>query len=313
MAQVALTKSTGFSEGAIREAVFRAMDLLNYNLKGNAASVVIKPNLCYYWDYSTGETTDPRVVSALIDWVKHSLGNDVNVCIAEADASAMRTRHVFKMLGYEKLSHEKNVKLVNLSEGEIVDREAVVAGTRWVLPVNKLLLEKDLLINVPKLKYQRAIGFTCALKNIFGAISKPYKFAYHKKLMHAIVAVNKIVKTDIVLVDGFFVVGKTPRKLGVAMASNDAVACDFVAAKVSGREPSRIGYLNLAVKEKIGDPKNLTLIENPVRLSNIRKEFPKQSYLLQKWLWRLQLKGLKAYARFAGDIIPPVLWENEKE
>jgi uncharacterized protein (DUF362 family) len=310
---VALAKSNGFSEAAIREAVFRAMDLLNYDLDANVDSVVIKPNLCYYWDYSTGETTDPRVVSAVIDWIRNSLGNATSICIAEADASAMRTKYVFKMLGYEKLSVEKKVTLVNLSEGDILEKEAVVAGTRWVLPVNKILLEKNLLINVPKLKYHRAVGFTCALKNIFGAISKPYKFSYHKKLAQVIVAINKIVRTDIVLVDGIVVAGKTPKKLGVAIAGNDAVACDFVAAKASGREPSRIGYLKLAVNEKIGNPSSLTLIENPTRLSDIRKEFPKQSYLLQKWLWGLQLKGLRTYARFAGDIIPPVLWENNMQ
>jgi uncharacterized protein (DUF362 family) len=308
--QVVLAKGSVFSEDAIHETIFRVMDSLDYDLKGTTDSVVVKPNLCYYWDYSTGETTDPRVVSAVIDWVRESLGNDVNICIAEADASAMRTKHVFKMLGYEKLSLEKNVKLVNLSEGEVVDKEAVVAGTKWVLPINKILLEKNLLINVPKLKYQRAIGFTCALKNIFGAISKPYKFAYHKKLAQVIVAANKIVRTDVVLVDGFIVAGKTPKRLGVAIASNDALACDFVAAKAAGREPNRTGYLKLAVKEKIGDPRNLILIENPVKLSDIREEFPKQNYLLQRWLWGLQLKVLRTYARFAGDIVPPVLWED---
>jgi len=309
VARVTLAKSTGFSEGAIREAVFRAMDLLDYDLKGNVDSVVIKPNLCYYWDYSTGETTDPRVVSAMIDWVRQSMGNDVSICVAEADASAMRTKYAFKMLGYEKLSFEKNVALVNLSEGDITNREVVVAGTRWVLPINRILLERKLLINVPKLKYQRAIGFTCALKNIFGAISKPHKFSYHKKLAQVIVAVNKIVGTDIVLVDGIVVSGKKTKKLGVAIASDNATGCDFVAAKASGREPSRIGYLKLAVKEKIGNPESLVLIENSVKLSDIRKEFPKQNYLLQKWLWELQLRALRTYARFSGDIIPPVLSE----
>jgi len=308
--QVVLTKSPGFSEDAIRETVFRAMDLLNYNLKSDTDSVIIKPNLCYYWDYSTGETTDPRIVSGIIDWIRGSLGDDVHIYIAEADASAMRTKYAFKMLGYEKLGLEKKVKLANLSEGEIVEKEVVVAGRKLVLPVNKTLLEKSILISVPKLKYNRTVGFTCALKNIFGAISKPYKYAYHKKLAHVIVAMNKIVRTNIVLVDGIIVSGKTPKKLGVAIAGDDAVACDFVAAKAAGLEPNRIEYWKLAVKEKIGDVNSLVLIENPVKLSEIRKEFPKQNYLLQKWLWRLQLKALRTYARFARDIIPPVLQED---
>ena len=54
--------------------------------------ILIKPNLCYYWDYSTGQTTDPRVVSAIIDVIRERVGNDVDICVAESDASAMKTR-----------------------------------------------------------------------------------------------------------------------------------------------------------------------------------------------------------------------------
>lgn len=296
-------------QDGIGEAVSRALDTLNYDFSNKPDLIVIKPNLCYYWDYSTGETTDPRVVSAIIDWVRVRIHKDVCILVAEADASAMRTKYAFRMLGYEKLGQEKDVKLVNLSEGEIVDREVFVSAEKLVLPVNKLLLDADLIINVPKMKSHRAVGFTCALKNMFGVIAKPRKYAYHSKLAHAIVGINKIIKTNIVVVDGMIIAGKTPKKTGVIMTSDENLAADLIVAKIMNIRPSRIAYLKLAIKENIGNTECIDLIENPVRLEDIKREVPKHNYFFQKLSWKLQLRMLKFYSKISKDIIPPVLEE----
>jgi len=309
LSRVVLTKAASFTQNAINEAVSRALDTLNYDLNDKIDSVVIKPNLCYYWDYSTGETTDPKVVSAVIDWVRQRLGKDVFILVAEADASAMRTKYAFKMLGYKKLTQEKNVELINLSVGEIVRRNTVVAGKQIVLPVNRILLDADLIINVPKMKYHRTVGFTCALKNMFGAIAKSRKYVYHTRLPQVIVGINKIISTDVVLVDGMIAAGKTPKKMGVIMAGDDALATDLVVAEAIGYKPSRIPYLKLAIKEKIGKTDSINLIANPNTLKDVKKEFPAPNYLLQKLLWKMELKLIRAYAKLVGDVIPPILEE----
>lgn len=310
MTNVVLTRVNDFSQGSIRKVVFEALDKLNYDLTRRADLVVIKPNLCYYWDYSTGMTTDPRVVSAVIDWLRQKVGEDADIVVAEADASAMRTKYAFKMLGYEKLSLDKKIKLCNLSEGEIVERNVEVAGQAFVLPVSEALLDADLVINVPKLKYHRVIGLTCALKNMFGAIAKPRKYSYHDRLARVIVGMNKIVKSDVVLVDGIIACGKTPKKLGVIMTSDNALAADCLAARAFGYDPPRIAYLKLGMKEKIGDVSDLNLIESRARLEDIRKEFPRQNYLLRNLSWKLQLSLLKLYSKASKDVIPPILSEG---
>lgn len=310
MAHVVLAKAKDYSQKEICEVTLRTLDALNYEFDREANLVVVKPNLCYYWDYSTGETTHPAVVSAVIDWVRERTGKDASIVVAEADASAMKTKYAFKMLGYEKLSKVKNVNLHNLCEGEIVDKEVKVAGKSFVLPVNKMLLDADLIINVPKLKYQRAIGFSCALKNMFGAIAKPRKFVYHSNLPSVIVGMNKIVKSNIVLTDGIIALGKTPKKIGVIMASNDALASDFIASKAAGYNPLRLGYLKLGVKEKIGNVNHINLTANSIGLEDIRKEFPRQSHFLRKISWKLQLRMLNLYSKVSKDVIPPVLNEE---
>ena len=309
MAKVVLTsvKTKNFADDDIDKAVERAIDRLDFDFREDIQDVVIKPNLCYYWNYSTGETTDPRVVSAVIDYVRHRVGKDVSISVVEADASAMKTKYSFRVLGYDKLCQAKNVKLENLSEGNIVDVKVDVSGKEIVLPINEILLKADLIINVPKLKTHNFIGATCALKNMFGAISKPRKYAYHKMISDVIVGVNKIVKSHIVIVDGLIVRGSYPKKLGVILAGDDPLATDFIAAKIMGFNPKRVPYLNLAAKEQVGQIKNIELIEEDVKLAEVKKRFPSYNHLIHTISQKLQLKLLKSYVAVVGDVLPPIL------
>jgi uncharacterized protein (DUF362 family) len=209
--------------------------------------------MCYYWDYSTGQTTDPRFIGALVDVIRNKTSPNVGISIVESDASAMRCKYVFRMLGYEQLAKNHNIRLVNLSE-DFFETVQVKAGKQlFKLPVAKTILQADLKINVPKIKYIRdPIKLTCALKNIFGCIPFPRKSRYHPQLAEAIVAANKAMRFDLCVVDGNIVSGIEPRRLGLVMASRDPVAIDAAAAKIAGLNPRSIKYLQLAHQEGLG-------------------------------------------------------------
>ncbi|HVP92733.1 MAG TPA: DUF362 domain-containing protein [Acidobacteriota bacterium] len=311
MAKVVLTslRTKSFSDSEINDAVANAIDRLGFSFNDKIQDVVLKPNLCYYWNYSTGETTDPRVVSAVVDYVRSKLGNDVNITVAEADASAMKTKYSFEVLGYDKLCRSKNLKFQNLSEGKLVDMKVNVNSKEIVLPINEILLKADLVVNVPKLKTHNFVGATCSLKNMFGAIAKPRKFSYHNMISQAIVGVNKIVRSDLCIVDGIIVRGSSTKRLGVILAGDNPFATDFIAAKAMGFNPTRIPYLNLAEKEGIGKANEIELIEDQVKLKEVRNVFPRYNHFIHKISWNLQLKMLRAYAAVVGDVIPPVLEE----
>lgn len=309
MAKVVLTRSMihDFTETDIADTVKRALDALGFNFSDKIKTVVIKPNLCYYWNNSTGETTDPQVVSAVIDYVRQKLGQDIDISVAEADASAMKTKLSFSVLGYDKMCQTKEVNLKNLSEGKITEIKVRVRQEEFTLPFNEILLKADLIINVPKLKTHNFVGATCALKNMFGAISKPRKYSYHKKISEVIVAANKIVKSHITLVDGLIVRGSCPKKLGVILAGNDPLATDFIAAKIMGFNPKGIPYLSLAAREQIGETKSIDLTEQNVKLAEVKKNFPHYNHLFHTVSWGLQLRMLRTYAKIVGDVIPPFL------
>jgi uncharacterized protein (DUF362 family) len=306
---LASTQTNNPSQTEIDETVKRTLDLLSLDFIAKTEKVIIKPNLCYYWDASTGETTDPRVVSAVIDYVRGKLGEDVSVSIAEADASAMKTKYCFKALGYDKLSQSKKVDLINLSDGNIIEKKVTVKNEEITLPINDVLLQADLIINVPKLKTHTVAGVTCCMKNVFGAISKPRKFSYHNILSSVIVGVNKMVKSNVCLVDGIIARGSCPRKLGVFVAGGNPLTVDSIAAKAMGFNPRRVEHLNLAEKEKIGSLDDVQLIEDNVKLVDIKRKFPRYNFAMQSFLWKTQIKLLRTYARISGDIVPPVLDE----
>jgi len=292
------------SEGDVKETVFEAIEKTNFEPK-KVNSVIIKPNLCYYWDASTGETTDKRVVSAIIDYVREFCNPNADIRIAEADATAMKTRHAFRMLGYTDLAAEKDVELFNLCDDDFKEIDIEIKGGSLKVPIPKSMINSDLVINVPKLKVPRRIPLTCAMKNLFGCIHDPIKAKYHPNLHEVIVGVNSAIKPDLTVVDGIVALGKYPIKLGLVIAGTDSLAVDFTAAKIIGYDnPRRIRYIRLAEKRGGG---NLDVEIIGEDVNDIRKQFPKLNTFLFSLLWDLQLKGVKIYTTITGDIVPPVL------
>jgi uncharacterized protein (DUF362 family) len=291
----------------IRNSISKALNLIDFKPNGPVESVAIKPNLCYYWDSDTGYTTDPRIVAGIIDYVRERCGEDVDIKIVEADASAMRTKYAFPALGYEKLAKEKNVELFNLSSDLLVDKNVKVNGREISFKVPQILLNSDFFINVPKLKIMRVTKITCAMKNIFGCIGTPRKVIYHPFLNEAIVGINKILRPHLTIVDGLVALGRFPAKLNLIMASADPFSIDWVASKIMGYNPSKVKYLKMAVNDKVGNPKGTTTCGAEIK--EFAKLFPKEGLLSMGFLWSLQFQLLKTYKKIVGDIVPPVLEE----
>lgn len=249
MSQVALAKISGNN---FEQAIVSILNMIEGSLPEKVYRVVIKPNMCYYWDYTTGQTTDPKFVKALIRILRDRFGEDIDIAIVESDASAMRCNFAFKMLGYERLVKETGVRLVNLTEDRSRATQVNVGKMSLRFKVPRTIDDADFKINVTKVKYSlEGIEMTCALKNIFGCNPYPHKFKYHPILDEVIVALNKIMNFDLVIVDGNIVSGVRPKRLGLAMASKDPVAIDAVAAKIAGvNKPIR--YITLAEQEGLG-------------------------------------------------------------
>lgn len=305
MGSVVSLVRTHSSEEEIENSLSEALDLINFKLNVPVRSVAIKANLCYYWNAATGYTTDPRVVAGIIDCIRERYGMNTHIRVVEADATAMRTKHAFLMLGYEKLAKEKNVELFNLSNDGVNEKKIRVDGREIRFKIPQSLLKTDLFINVPKLKTMRATHITCALKNIFGCIASPRKIVYHPFLNEAIVGINKLLHPHLTIVDGLIALGRFPAKLELIMASVDPFSIDWIASQIMGYNPWRIGFLKVAINEKLGNPEGIqTSGESMIMFKNA---FPKENFFSSGRWWNVQFKLLKLYSKIVKDVVPPLL------
>lgn len=218
----------------------------------------------------------------------------------------MRTKYAFKCLGYENLSLEKKVELFNLSNDVLVEKTVTVGKQKISFQTPQQLLDCDLFINVPKLKYMRETKITCAMKNVFGCIGYPRKAKYHPILNEAIVGINKVLHPHLTIVDGLVGLGRFPVRLDLIMAGHDTFSVDCVASKLLGYKPSNVKCLEIGLKEKIeGSFEVETFGEEIQRFARL---IPRQGGIIpKKLMWSVQLSMLKTYRRLSGDIIPPAL------
>jgi uncharacterized protein (DUF362 family) len=255
----------------LQQAIKQSIDLIRFQPPRGIYKVAVKPNLCYYWDYSTGETTDPKFVSALIDVIRENLTSDAEISIVESDASAMKCKYSFRMLGYDRMAAEKRASLVNLTNE---------------YPIPKTVLEADMFVNVPKIKYMAGPKISCALKNVYGCNPTPQKYRYHRFINEAIVGLNKLMKPTLCIVDGLIARGVRTTKLGLIMASADPVALDSVASEIAGINPHTVKHIVLASHEGIGNT-HYTIAGK--RLEDFRNLFPRKTVsdrareILSRW------------------------------
>lgn len=273
MSSVSLVK---IENNEFDKAISYSLDLIDYHFLKGVKNIAIKTNLCYYIDYTTGHTTDPSFVLSLAKVLREKISENVRIDIVESDASAMKCKHAFRMLGYEKIAKRYNLNLVNLSEVKCTKTRVSVGTDSFDFMIPSTIGQADLLINVAKMKYTMpSVKITCAMKNIFGCNPYPQKYKYHSKLGEVIVALNKVMKFHLNIIEGNIVFGEKTRKLGLVMASRDIVAIDAACAKIMGVPLRSLGYLSLAEKEKIG---HRDFVATGVPLDYFVQRYPRHDY-----------------------------------
>jgi uncharacterized protein (DUF362 family) len=271
---VSFVKAPDCDYDAVQESIKKSLKLISFQFDKKVEKIAIKPNMCYYFHPSTGEVTDPWFVGVLIDVLREGFRKDLEIFVVESDASAMKCRYIFSMLGYDVMAKEKGVRLVNLSEKKSRIVNVEVNNAKFKFYVSELFNDCNLVVNVPKLKYMSDVRITCALKNMFGCNAYTKKFIYHHALNEAIVAINKLIKTDLVVVDGLVVSGKYTKKLNLIMSSMDPVALDAAASKILGLDPKSVKQIVLASQNGLGSLDFTSIGDYSYAL----REFPKKKW-----------------------------------
>ncbi len=216
------------------------------------ARIGIKPNLVVSKPSSSGATTSPVMVSALIEYLKEHGYN--NIVILESSWIGDSTSRAFKVCGYEDISRKYGIPLFDIKK----DTYSVRSYKGIDIEVSKKVLELDFLINMPVLKGHCQTYITGALKNLKGCISDREKRLFHTLGLHKPIAyLNKIIKSDFILVDGLcgdldFEEGGNPVKMNRIFCGTDPVLIDSYIASVMGYSPEDIDYIKISSDIGVG-------------------------------------------------------------
>lgn len=222
------------------------------DIPGKNALIGIKPNLVLAEPSESGATTCPKLVEALIVYLKAKGFH--NIVILEGSWVGDRTSKAFKVCGYEEISKRYDIPLIDLQKDEVENH--VVEDTSICLC--KRATSIDYMINVPVLKGHCQTRITCALKNMKGCIPNKEKRRFHAAGLHRPIAyLNKVIKQDLIIVDGIigdlnFEEGGNPVQMNRIIVGKDPVLIDSYVAQLLGYDKEDIPYIQMAEALGVG-------------------------------------------------------------
>ena len=226
---------------AVRTALFTALGVWEEIRPG--MKVVLKPNLVMSSKPEAAIATHPALVAAVGKCVQKAGGK---VLIAESPGgpytpAAMKA--VFRGCGYTGMAKDCGFALYT----ECKSREVTLPGARRCkqLSVAEPFLTRDYLIDLCKLKTHGMVGFSGAVKNLFGVIPGLSKVGYHathpdhETFADVLLDLTGYVKPRLSLMDGILAMegdgpgsSGTPRQAGLLLAAANPLALDTAAGAI---------------------------------------------------------------------------------
>lgn len=261
---------------SLEEKIEKAFDALQvWDKIRPGMKVVLKPNLVMSSKPEQAIITHPAFTAAVGKCVQKAGGR---VIIAESPGgpytpAAMKA--MFRATGYRDMAEACGFTLYT----DCKSREVTLPQAKRCreLSVVEPFLDRDYLIDLPKLKTHSMVGFSGAVKNLFGTVpglQKPElhcRFPEREPFSEMLCDLCHFLGPDLSLMDGIWAMegngptGGQRRDLHVIAGSESPWALDVAAASLVGLEPEKItmlweghergyGPLDLSELELVGDP-----------------------------------------------------------
>jgi uncharacterized protein (DUF362 family) len=223
--------------------------------------VVLKPNLVEYHRDKV-INTHPHVVAAVIELCRRE--GAAEVIVAEGPGHWRNVEYLVAASGLGDVLGHYKVPFVDLNHDEPVRRLNLgrLTGLEH-LYLAQTIATADVVISLPKLKTHHWAVATLALKNLFGTLPGtcygwPKNELHWRGIDNSIVDIAATRMPDLAIVDG--IVGMqgdgplngTPRATGVMVMGCDLVAVDATCCRLMQLDPTRVGYLVLGHRKKLG-------------------------------------------------------------
>lgn len=277
MERVWLSRCGGYAPEELFRQVEEAFDMLGvWDEIKPGMTVVIKPNLVMSSKPGNAIATHPALVAAVGKCVQKA---GADVVIAESPGgpytpAAMKA--VFRGCGYTDMAKDCGFTLYTDCKSREVSLPGAVRCRQ--LSVVEPFLTRDYLIDMAKLKTHSMVGFSGAVKNLFGTVpglQKPElhcRFPEKQPFSEMLVDLCDFLKPDLCFLDGILAMegngptGGRPRSLGVLGASKSPYALDVCGAALIGLEPESVLMLKEADRRGLGpvSPEECQLVKESV-------------------------------------------------
>lgn len=260
---------------SLEEKIERAFDALRvWDKIRPGMKVVLKPNLVMSSKPEQAIITHPAFTAAVGKCVQKAGGR---VIIAESPGgpyTPATMKAMFRATGYRDMAEACGFALYT----DCKSREVTLPQAKRCreLSVVEPFLDRDYLIDLPKLKTHSMVGFSGAVKNLFGTVpglQKPElhcRFPEREPFSEMLCDLCHFLGPDLSLMDGIWAMegngptGGQRRDLHVIAGSESPWALDVAAASLVGLEPEKItmlweghergyGPLDLSELELVGD------------------------------------------------------------
>lgn len=238
MARVLVEKVESYSEvGRFIEKVFDIFPVESCRF--------LKPNFLKFDKPENGCITHPEVVKSILKVAKkHGMG----FTVIEGGFFKKSANECFKAFELEKIAN-----CVNLNEDEFLEVEINGKALKSVKMAKTAILARNEFISVPKMKVHHLTKVTLGIKNNMGFLKKPAVYM-HTSIDQKLVDLLRFTRPRLTIIDGIIAGNLSemfpkPVKHGVMVASDDVVACDFVASWLMNINPLEVEHIKLAMEE----------------------------------------------------------------
>ncbi len=169
----------------------------------------------------------------------------------------------FAVSGYRAMCQRQGVKLVNLRTGGFIEQSCGEKILKSVY-ISKIVLEADVIINLPKFKTHSLTVFTGGIKNMYGIIPSGLRRRFHGQYLRSedfsqmLVDIYALARPKLTIIDGITAMegegpgsGKT-KDLGLVLAGRDTVALDAICGAIIGLQPGDVLTTRYAGERGLG-------------------------------------------------------------
>ncbi len=250
--------------------------------------ILLKPNLNSNMNALTGNTTDLRILGALIQVLKE-MGYS-NILIGEGTNSGFYRNKigVISRLKIDRLAERYNVKVKDLN---YADPHEIYFDNGVKASVAREVMDAELFINIPTLKTHFENGMTVCLKNLMGClIGQENKKKVHDNLAENILRLNRYVRPHLHIVDGLIAMEGlgptrgTPLRMDMIIAGTDPYLIDLACARLAMFDYRRVRTLSLAEKKGLITPDHHYFLDH-IDITDFQKPFaPPDAGLLATYI-----------------------------